>query len=212
MQPTNCEIRSEGITLKSLPYQGGSEILTIFTRDHGMVRLFVRSARRSTRFPAAITAPFTRATLIWNQKNNDSLPQLIEGEVVDQYLKVRKELAPIQAAAAMARAILLSQLADRPVPDLYRLFVTYLKAIPETNNLSALTASFTLKLLRHEGLLADGPELFSQARTLGLTFSEAELQTIALLDQSRMIKEILACPIEEGLCQRIELLGKALLD
>lgn len=143
--------RHEAIILHALPYQEYDKILTLFTREAGIVKAIAYRAAVKKAIPGA-TDPLTRIE-IHLKEGKSELFKCGDITVLSQHLKLREKLDRLKTACALAQAIQQSQLPNKPAPLLYSLFLSYLEQIPTFQNLPILIDSFYLKLLRHEGHL-----------------------------------------------------------
>ncbi len=145
--------KTEGIVLRSLDYKDRQKIITLFSKEVGMISLILKGLTgRNTRL-LALSSPFCQAEFIY-RKGTSSLYTFIDGTTINENLHLRSQFSFLQAAGSLSKGILSSQLPGKPAPDLYQLFSTYFKQIPSFQEPSPLISSFYLKLLKHEGLLA----------------------------------------------------------
>ena len=79
------------------------------------------------------------------------LHRLLDGDVVDAHIELRTSLAQLEEALGMVKALLTTQLPDKPTPALYTLFAHVLQASARTG--TPLLTLFLVKLLKHEGVL-----------------------------------------------------------
>jgi DNA repair protein RecO len=176
----------EAIILDLKPAHGGHALVTAFSPTQGLVKLWARGALASTSPRRALVQPLTRVELML-RAGREELHTLLDGQLLELF-SVRDQLSVLTAALQMCQALLKSQQLERPAPALYQLLTRYLTQLPQLPPTVAL-ASFRLKLLLHEGLLA--PEELSPLVTSRsfeelkqLTISDEEEQRIAqLLDE-----------------------------
>jgi DNA repair protein RecO (recombination protein O) len=147
--------RHEAIILHALPYQEYDKILTLFSREGGVIKAIVQRATAKKAIAGA-TDPLTRVEIMLKPGKND-LFKCGDITVLSQYLKLREQLDRLKAACAIAQIIQQSQMPQKPTPILYSLLASYLEQIPSLKNLTALVDSFYLKLLRHDGSLLIEP-------------------------------------------------------
>lgn len=146
--------KTEGVILHTLNFKESHQILTVFTAAEGVIKLVCHGARSAKRKSGANTSPLTQAEFVYRRSAGD-LMTCREISVLDAHLGVRKSLAALNAAGALIRAVNRSQFQGKPSPQLYRLFLRYLQAIPEAACPDVFACSFRLKLLWHDGLLSD---------------------------------------------------------
>lgn len=165
------EFSTQGIVVKSFPYNDKQTILNLFTDQFGLISLFVPSKKGVQTFP-----PFFEAEWVLHRKKS-SFFKLIDYKQTHNHLLIRSSLEKIETAALMTSTILKSQLHEKSSPLLYSLFALYLKKLPHTTNLDALLTSFITKLLKHEGLLRPSDDPLSKLSSIK-TFEELEKTTI----------------------------------
>lgn len=144
------ECKTEGITLQSIVFKERSKIITVLTKDFGIVPLVVNGISSKTPSLIAITSLFCRSELVY-KKTNSELGSFLEGSVINDHYFLRKELSFLKAAAAMTQATLKSQFPEKKAFGIYNLLKKYLSNI--AINPTAITSSFLLKLLAYEDLL-----------------------------------------------------------
>jgi DNA repair protein RecO (recombination protein O) len=147
------EEKSEGIILRSLDYKDRQRIITVFSREAGIISLIIKGLSKRNYRLLALSSPFCRAEFIYRKGSSD-LFRFIDGSVLDEHLIFRKKLSFIQTAGTLSQAILRSQMPGKPAPALYSLLCSYFQQIPSFEEFFTLVASFHLKLLKHEGLTA----------------------------------------------------------
>lgn len=143
--------RTEGIILQAINFQDYDQILTVFSREEGMLKFIFKGANSPKRTKGAVTSPLTRAEFVYTKGKGD-LYNCREVSIINQYLSLRQNLTYLEAACDLVLTLQKTQLTHKPAPDLYALLVSYLEKIPVTKDPRVLSASFRLKLLRHEGL------------------------------------------------------------
>jgi DNA repair protein RecO (recombination protein O) len=147
------EKRVEGIVLKAIPFKESDRILSIFTPDRGIISLFVKRISKSRPAMVNLTTPLCRAEFVFRKGRSD-LYRFIDGSILDLHLNLRQSYKHLEYGAKMLGAISTSQMPGKAAPSLYLLLLTYLKQLATFPDLPTLWASFQLKLLKHEGLLA----------------------------------------------------------
>jgi DNA repair protein RecO (recombination protein O) len=185
--------RAEGIILQTLKYQDYDQIATVFTMDHGILKFFVKGAYRSQN--GKNTSPLARAEFIYTQ-GKSTLYNCKEVSLLNTYLNLRNNLTHLEAGIDLLKAVLESQMESKPAPELYKLLIMYLEKIPVIPDPWVLAASFLLKILRHDGLLA-----FDQSHE-----SEEEQLLIQLLAFTRSFADLSSIQITPEFYQKIRAL------
>lgn len=186
---------TEAITLRCTSLQDPKRIVTVFSQKFGLINLVLSISKGKNR---SLCEPFCQAELILNPKKKE-LFQLYDSSLVNLHLPLRSKLCYLQTASAIIKALLSSQLPEKPSPPLYTLLYKSLEMIPSFSCQNTLLACFYLKLLLHEGLYnphsAEEKEIFSQI---------AQEKKIATLKEMRCSKEELL-EIESVFSSRIKL-------
>ena len=141
-------ITIEAITLRSISIQDPKKIVTVFSKQLGLISLVVSTSKAKNR---SICEPFCKAELILTPKKKD-LFLLYDSSIQDLHLPLRNKLCYLQTAFSMVKALLSSQLPEKPSPFLYALLEKSLQNTPSFPDQNTLLACFYLKLLSHEGL------------------------------------------------------------
>ena len=144
--------KTQGITLQSIAYKERQRIISVYTKDKGIISLIIKGLSQKKTSFLALSTPFCLANFIY-KKGRSEIYSLHDASIVDENLFLRKDLSYINSAYFMAKAILDSQLPHKQSSSLYMLLTTYLKKIPHIPSQDALIISFLLKLLTHEGLI-----------------------------------------------------------
>lgn len=153
------EEKTEGIVLRSQDYKERHRIITLFS-PQGLISLIVKGISRKNARLLTLTTPFNHGEYIFCQGRSD-LFRFHDGTILNDHLDLRQNLRSLQAAGALANAILTSQMIGKPAPALFALYKSYHKQIRGFDDPAPLLASFYLKLLKHEGLLSLSPNCTS---------------------------------------------------
>lgn len=146
------EEKTEGIVLRCQDYKECHRIITLYT-PQGITSLIVHGISRKKPRLLTLTTPFCHGEYFY-RGGRSGLPSFRDGSILDDHLILRQKLSFLQAAGALANAILASQMPGKASPALFLLYKVYHNQIPLFSNPDALVASFYLKTLKHEGLLA----------------------------------------------------------
>lgn len=216
------EERTEGIVLRSFDYKDRQKILTFFSQKEGLLSLVVHGLSTRKSHLLALTSAFCQAEFIY-RKTRSSLGRFIDGTILDEHLNLRAQYSYLQTAGTLTQAILRSQMPGKATPALYLLFRSYFKQITTFEDPSSLIASFYLKLLKHEGLLAleshcarckehpahhlaQGESVCSLHRPPeSLSFSPSEWDTLLRLESASNFHTLRQLPLSTQLFSRISL-------
>lgn len=145
--------RAEGIILQALPFKDYDSILTLFTPEEGLLKVVLKGAFRQKNGKGNRTIPLTRVEAAF-KRGRGELATCHEIDALDYHLELRHNLDALNAGCAMLKAVLDTQQPGKAAPDLYKLLLIYLKNLPTAQTPAILSASFFLKVLRHEGVYA----------------------------------------------------------
>ena len=187
--------QTEGITLRSIEYKERQRILTLFTKECGLVSLIIKGLSPKKPLLLTLSTPFCIADFHYLKGRSD-LHHFQDATLTDPLTSLRTSFSHLTAAGEMASAILSSQLPEKKSPSLYLLLKAYflhLHAFPEP---PLLSVSFQLKLLLHEGLL-------SLTRPPSL-FSTHEWKTLLPLAVAKHFSVIPTTPLPTNLIEKLK--------
>lgn len=144
---------TEGIVIQAVAFRDYDQIVTLFTPDNGLVKAILKGSNRKGRKSGGPCSPLTRIELSWT----DGKGEIGRGEeffTTHHYAALRQNLVLLEAGCDLLRAIQQSQFVGKASPDLYKLLLYYLDKLSTSPDPAVVTASFRLKLLKHEGLLS----------------------------------------------------------
>jgi DNA repair protein RecO (recombination protein O) len=187
------EERAEGIVLRSLDYKERERIITVLTKEMGIISLIAKRMTQGRSHLVALTTPFTHAEFLFRKGRSELMP-LIDGTLLSEHRELRSSYASLQSAGQLLQMILLSQFPGKPAPALYALLLAYLGHLPTSKNRAGLASSFFLKLLKHEGLFPiENPG-----------FSPTEWETVQILVATTSFAKLRELPVAEPLCAKIQ--------
>lgn len=186
--------RAEGIVIRTLPFKDYDGILSLFTQDEGLIKLVVKGAFNSKNGKGSLTTPLSLVETIYT-KGRSELYSCREIAMLNPHHNLRQNLATLEAACEMVHVIEATQLPGKVVPELYQLFLTYLKRLPEACDPACISTSFYLKTLNHEGLLSSN-NLFKM--------SAEERQLIEVLTLCRDFSLLSKLTVEPSLAVQVK--------
>jgi len=149
------EQTSEAIVLRHIDYGEADRIVTLLTPDHGTIRGFARSARKSRRRFGAALDPFSRITIRWSPSRSGDLVTLKEAEIVDLRVGLRSDLSSFALAAygcELVDELLGKGPADPNAFELLDAFLDYLShggSVPEARLLLELRTLYLAGYIPH---------------------------------------------------------------
>ena len=141
-------VTSEGIVLKTYALGETSRIAVVYTREHGMVKLVAKGARKTpSRFGYALE-PLTRGRYVYYLKTDRDLHLLSQADTLAPTGSRISDLARLAHAAAALELIDRLVWGEEPHAELFDLLAAVLEAVvaaPEAA-LPALTIAFELQV------------------------------------------------------------------
>lgn len=184
---------TEGVILQVIPFRNEDQILTLFTPDRGVLKLFCKKhSRQGQRY-----MPLTRAEVSYREKRSEIFA-CEDISIVDSYLTLRQTLTMLQAACDLLKVINTSQLLGKEAPQLYKLLLFFLDKLPLSKDPNLIVAAFKLKVLKSEGLFnieEDG---------LGC-FDVDEVAFLWFLAENRAYEPLATILLPEGMKEKIDL-------
>jgi DNA repair protein RecO (recombination protein O) len=227
---TQAQTHTEGIVLRITKYGEGDQIASLFTADHGLIKLIVKGGLSIRRKQASPLSPLTRVEVLYKNGKSE-LHVCTEATPLERFQREEQSYAQLEAACLLARAIDQSQLLEKPAPQLYALLITYLRGLQHSPQCDAWVSSFWLKILKHDGLLdtlehctacsevlvgaciAKGECYCPAHRPLGAqAFSADELTTLQRLLHARSTQVIAETVLTRTLTEKVRVLFEQCID
>lgn len=159
---------SEGIILKRFDYAEADRIVTIFSKDFGKITFIAKGVRKPTSKKRHAIELFNY--IKFSAIENRGLDILIETELIDSFLNVKKDLKK-STCAFFAAEVIDKLLQDRAEHShLFLMLQDYLSNLKKSVNLKLLRNNFTKNVLVELGYWdidkeMDDPDLFLQTIT-----------------------------------------------
>jgi len=151
-------VRCEGIVLRTHPFGDTSLIVSAYTREHGLLKLVAKGARRTpSRFGFALE-PLSQSSFVLYHKPDRDLHLLSQADTLEPTGSRLADLTRLAHAQAALELIDRLVWGEEPHAELYDLLVRTLEAVvaaPEAA-LPAITIAFELQVA---GLLGYRPRL-----------------------------------------------------
>lgn len=214
-------LKAEGIILHTLPFKDYDILVTVFTHEHGVMKFIYKGGQSRRRNKGGVASPLTRAEFVFKKTTNELIP-LYELSILESNFSLRSNLKVLETSCQWLKLIKQTQMPGKPCNSLYRFLLTYLKALPKSEQINSLIASFQLKLLRHEGLIEistncskclspiqktfhQESETFCHQHSTpkSTEFSQTEAHTLYQLTYSKTLKKIESIVISEAFKDKV---------
>ncbi len=151
-------VRAEGIVLKTHALGDTSRIVVVFTREHGMVRLVAKGARKTpSRFGFALE-PLSRGRYVYYHKPDRDLQLLSQADTLTATGSKLADLARLAHAEAALELIDRLVWGEEAHPELYDLLVETLETVTAASE-AALPATTIAFMLQVASLMGYRPRL-----------------------------------------------------
>jgi DNA repair protein RecO (recombination protein O) len=151
-------VKAEGIVIRSMNLGETSKLVTLFTRELGILKVIAKGSRSSKSRIGAALEPLTVSRIVYYHKENRELQQyLSQADIVEFFTKLPADLEKWGYANACAELISRAQTSLEATAKLYPIFLDTLRAMNETVADSRMCFwGFQMKLL---GVLGVAPNL-----------------------------------------------------
>ena len=146
------EYTIETITLSSIIFKDYDRIVTLFSKEIGLVKLIVKGASRKKSTLIPFCEPLTHAQILFKEKKGD-LHLFMEGKILNSHLSLRRDYDILLGATKLLKVIQKSHVFYQSSTNIFLLLSSYLKKLETFDSPNSLIASFHLKMLLNEGCL-----------------------------------------------------------
>lgn len=132
--------KATGINLKSMPLGESDRLLTILTREFGLIRAVAPGSRKHNSKLGGRSASFVVNELLIAKGR--SLDKITQAETLESYPGLSQDLAKLSASQYLAEIILCCALSEQPQEELFSLLNTHLgrlEKLPSTTSKNSYT-------------------------------------------------------------------------
>lgn len=122
--------KATGINLKAIPIGESDRLVTILTREHGLIKAIAPGARKSNSSLGGRSAIFVVNSL--SIAKGRSLDKITEAQTLNTYGGLSGDLGKLAASQYLAELVLAQALSEHPQEELYQLLMLHLDRL---NNL-----------------------------------------------------------------------------
>jgi DNA repair protein RecO (recombination protein O) len=116
--------KATGINLKTMPIGENDRLVTILTREHGLIKAIAPGARKSRSSIGGRSGLFMVNDLLIAKGR--SLDKITQAETVISYSRLINDLSKLAASQYLAEIVLVQALSERAQEDLYQLLLLHL--------------------------------------------------------------------------------------
>ncbi len=126
------EYQATGINLKGMPLGENDRLLTILTKEHGLIRAVAAGARKHRSAMAGRSGLFVVNNLQISVGRN--MDRIKSAEVLQSFIGLGKTLAKLTAAQYLSELALMQALSSQPQEDLFLVLIEHLTRIQAVDN------------------------------------------------------------------------------
>jgi DNA repair protein RecO (recombination protein O) len=150
-------VKAEGLVIRSMKMGETSKLVTLFTRELGLLKIIAKGSRSSKSRIGAALEPLTVSRLVYYQKENREIQFLSQADIVEFFPNLSADLEKWGYANACAELVSRSQIDAEITPKLYPILLSTIRAMNEpAAEVRACFWGFQMKLL---GILGVAPNL-----------------------------------------------------
>ena len=119
--------KATGINLKSMPLGEADRLVTVLTREFGLIRVVAPGARKQNSKLGGRSGLFVVNELL--VAKGRSLDKITQAETIESYPGLSKELSKLAASQYLAELVLCHALSEQPQEELYALLNEHLRRL-----------------------------------------------------------------------------------
>jgi DNA repair protein RecO (recombination protein O) len=131
--------KATGINLKTIPIGENDRLVTILTREHGLIKAIAPGARKSNSLMGGRSGLFMVNDLLISKGR--SIDKISQAETTISYGRLINDLSKLAASQYLAEIVLAQALRERPQEELYQLLLLHLgriNALDREDNTAAI--------------------------------------------------------------------------
>jgi DNA repair protein RecO (recombination protein O) len=178
------EERASGIILRTRTFTETSLVVQWITADLGRIATVAKGARRPKSPFLGKLDLFYEADFSFQRSRRSELHALREVQLTKTHADLRRELAWVHQASYFGVLIEQGTETETPIPEVYELFASVLKALPRSRPRARTVLSFELKLLSLLGYEANVSGLNAESAALTKILLESPFEELDALKTS----------------------------
>lgn len=122
-------VKAEGLVVRSMKMGETSKLVTLFTRELGLLKVIAKGSRSSKSRIGAALEPLTVSRIVYYQKENRELQFLSQADIVEFFPNLPADLEKWGYANACAELVSRSQTGADVIPKLYPILLNTIRAM-----------------------------------------------------------------------------------
>ncbi len=168
-------LKDVGINLKSMPLGESDRLMTILTRQTGLIRAVAKGSRKQPSRLGGHMELFRVNSLVLAQSSRSgSLLRITQADTVQRFSLLSRSLARLTAAQYLAEVALMVGLADHPQEELFLVVLEHLDRIEQADpdQVIPLLSHGLYHLLAIDGIAPQMQHCVSCGRAMGLEYQQ----------------------------------------
>jgi DNA repair protein RecO (recombination protein O) len=147
--------KAMGINLKAMPMGEFDRLVTVLTKEHGLIRALAPGARKHKSRLGGRSGLFVVNELLFSK--GKSIDKMIQAETLRSFPGLSQDLAKLTASQYLAEIALAQALSEQPQEELYYLLIEHLSRIElaSKSNILPCLAQATFHMLALAGVAPD---------------------------------------------------------
>ena len=160
--------KTDAVVLKSQKQGETSKIVTLYSKDYGILKLIAKGARGpKSRFLGSLDL-LNHIGVVFYHKESRDLQLLSQADIIDPYSRIKLDLQKLSLAMVAAEMMLRSQHDHDPQPNLYHLLLAFLHKLENAKQaLNVIFFWYQLRFLRWNGFRPNLKNCLACQRQLG---------------------------------------------
>lgn len=151
--------QATGIVLKGMPLGEADRLVTILTREYGVIRAVVPGARKHKSRLRGRSELFVVNQLLIAKGR--SLDKVTQAETLNSYRGLSKDLGKLTASQYLAELVLCLALSEQPQTEIYELLNEHFRRIEQLSTTNSLYAHLSQAVFHLLALAGVGPQVYN---------------------------------------------------
>ena len=144
-------VKTEGVVLKSFDLRETSRIVTLFTEDQGKIKGVFKGIRKDPRKFGSSVDRFSVNDIVYYRHRNSDIHLVGQCDMKEYFLGLRQDLKRLTAASYAGELLDALMPLEQENREVYGLFLDYLRALQDIDDIGKLVHIFQIKMLLFSG-------------------------------------------------------------
>jgi len=148
--------KTKAISIKARPFAEADKMVTLFSREHGKIKVIAKSARRVPSRLGGRVESFSYAD--YYIAKGRSLDIISQCEVIESFQQLRDDPPALRVGFYLLKLISAGTVEGQPNPELFDLLLKGLTALKQRKDPRLIELRFEKAFMRLEGIYREGVE------------------------------------------------------